>query len=253
MTRFSPQLRDLSWLVARPIAHRGLHEKASGIVENTESAFAAAIAGNYAIECDVQVTREGEAVVFHDETLERLTHAEGHVRALTVAELKRLQYRSGHDRMQTLGDLLEQVDGRVPLVIEIKSHWDGDAVLALRALKLLKRYAGPCCLMSFDPDIIEAVAVHSPRTVRGIVADRAVDEYYASLPVERRIALRSFSHLARTRPHFVSFHFRELPYAPVQKIRAAGHPVLTWTIRNEEQAQTARRWSDQITFEGFAA
>jgi len=246
-------MRDLSWLVARPIAHRGLHDSASGIVENTESAFAAAIAGNYAIECDIQVTREGEAMVFHDETLGRLIQSKAQVRALCVAELKRLQYRSGGDRMQTLGELLEQVNGRVPLVIEVKSHWDDDNVLALRALKVLENYRGPYCLMSFDPNIIETVATYSPQTVRGIVGGRAVDEYYTMLPVERRIELRNFSHLARTRPHFVSFYFRDLPYAPVQRIRAAGHPILTWTIRNKTQAQAARRWSDQITFEGFAA
>lgn len=253
MMRFTPQMRDLSWLVARPIAHRGLHDKTKGVLENTESAFAAAIQGNYAIECDLQITREGEAVVFHDETLERLTEAEGLLKLRTVRELKALGYRVGKDRMQTLAEMLEQVNGKVPLVIELKSHWDGDETLALRALKVLENYHGPYCLMSFDPDAIAAVATYSPSTVRGIVADRTVDSYYNSLPLQRRLEMRSFSHLGRTRPHFVSFYFRELPYAPVQRIRAAGYPVITWTIRSEEQARAARRYSDQITFEGFAA
>jgi glycerophosphoryl diester phosphodiesterase len=253
MMRVTPQLRDLSWLVARPIAHRGLHDKSKGVLENTESAFAAAIRGNYTIECDLQVTREGKAVVFHDETLERLTEAEGLAKLRTVKELKSLAYRVGHDRMQTLQELLEQVNGKVPLVIELKSHWDGDETLALQALKVLEDYDGPYCLMSFDPDAIAAVATYSPSTVRGIVADRTVDSYYNSLPLGRRLEMRSFSHLTRTRPHFVSYYFRDLPFAPVQRIRAAGYPVITWTIRSEEQARVARRYSDQITFEGYAA
>ena len=86
--RFSPQLREFDWLVARPIAHRGLHAKSKGIIENTEGAFAAAIKGNYAIECDVQLTADGEAMVFHDDDLDRLTEAKGPVKAFTAKELK---------------------------------------------------------------------------------------------------------------------------------------------------------------------
>lgn len=253
MMRFTPQMRDLSWLVARPIAHRGLHDRANGILENTEGAFAAAIRGNYAIECDLQVTREGEAVVFHDETLQRLTDAQGLLKERTVKELKSLRYLVGTDRIQTLAELLEQVNGAVPLVIELKSHWDGDETLARRAIRILEHYAGPYCLMSFDPDAVAAVAGYSPRTVRGITADRTVDAYYNALPLDRRIEMRTFSHLRRTRPHFVSYYFRDLPFAPVQRIRAAGYPVITWTIRSQEQARMALTYSDQITFEGYPA
>src|SRR5215207_2800498 len=132
--RFTPQLRELDWLVARPIAHRGLHAKGKGIIENTASAFAAAINGNYAIECDVQLTSDGEAVVFHDNELDRLTEAKGPVRALTAQELKQVKLKATSDRMQTLAELLEQVDGRSSLVIELKSLWDDNDALAKRAL-----------------------------------------------------------------------------------------------------------------------
>lgn len=253
MMRFTPQMRDLSWLVARPIAHRGLHDVKAGVLENTEDAFAAAIAGDYAIECDLQLTREGEAVVFHDETLQRVMEAQGLLKEYTVKQLKSFNYRVSKNRMQTLGEMLDQVDGKVPLVIELKSHWDGDESLAKRALQVLERYDGPYCIMSFDPDAVAAVAAYSPQTVRGITADRTVDSYYSGLSVDRRLEMRTFSHLNRTRPHFVSFYFRDLPFAPVQRIRAAGHPIITWTIRSEEQAKMARRYSDQITFEGYSA
>jgi glycerophosphoryl diester phosphodiesterase len=251
--RFTPQLRRLDWLVARPIAHRGLHNKSKGIVENTSSAFASAIDGNYTIECDLQITKDGEAVVFHDETLERLTEATGWVNQHTKGELQKIKLRSSKDRMQTLGELLDQVAGRVPLVIELKSHWNEDTALAARAFKVLEPYSGPYAVMSFDPDLVAAVAELSPATVRGITADRTTDPYYNIVPVAKRVSMRNFSHLERTRPHFVSFYFRELPFAPVQQIRELGHPVITWTIRSKEEEAQAKRYSDQVTFEGYLA
>lgn len=245
--------RAADFITSRPIAHRGLHSLSSGIVENTASAFAAALAVGYAIECDLQLTKDCEAVVFHDEHLERLTEGHGMVKDKTAAEMKALTIRHSTDSVQTLGELLAQVDGQVPLVIELKSHWDGDERLAGRALEVLRDYRGPCCLMSFDPDLVEAVRRLSPGTIRGIVAERAFDSYYDALPLKKQMELRTFSHVSRTEPDFVSFYFDELPWAPVTALRAGGMPVITWTIRTPEQARAARRNSDQITFEGFLA
>ncbi|MBL8907626.1 MAG: glycerophosphodiester phosphodiesterase [Rhizobiales bacterium] len=251
--RFTPELRRLDWLVARPIAHRGLHDKAEGVLENTAAAFAEAVDHGYAIECDLQLSRDGEAMIFHDDTLERLTDATGPVIARPASELQKVAFKNSPARMQTLAEMLDQVAGRATLVIEIKSLWNGDNRLADRALSVLETYEGPCALMSFDPDIIAHVRERSPLTVRGIVADRTTDAYYAHLPLERRLELRSLSHADRTRPHFVSFCAAELPFEPVTRLRAAGLPIISWTIRTREQARHARRYSDQITFEGFAA
>ena len=245
--------RAVDFLTARPIAHRGLHDFSTGVVENTASAFAAAIAGGYAIECDLQLTRDGEAVVFHDDHVERLTEGRGMVKDHTAAEMKHLTMRNSTDKVQTLAELLTQVNGQVPLVIELKSLWDGDARLAQRAIEELKSYSGPHCLMSFDPDAIAAVRRFAPHIIRGIVAERATDSYYNSLPLPKQTELRTFSHLARTRPDFVSFFYEELPWAPITALRASGMPIITWTIRSQQQAVMAMRCSDQITFEGFAA
>lgn len=245
--------RAVDFITARPIAHRGLHDVDHGIVENTASAFTAAIARGYAIECDLQLTRDGEAVVFHDEHLGRLTGASGMVKDQTAAQVKALDIRHSRDHVQTLAELLDQVEGQVPLVIELKSHWDGDQRLAARAIEVLKGYPGPFCLMSYDPDLIDAVRRISPGTIRGIVADRAFDSYYDALPLRRQMELRTFSHVSRTRPDFVSFYLDDLPWAPVTAMRAGGTPVISWTIRSPQQAMTARRKSDQITFEGFLA
>lgn len=245
--------RAVNFLTARPIAHRGLHDFGKGVVENTSSAFAAAMAKGYAIECDLQLTKDGEAVVFHDDDVERLTHGRGPVKDHTTAEMQQLTIRNSTDRVQTLAELLAQVKGQVPLVIEIKSLWDGDERLARRAVDLLAHYEGPFCLMSFDPDVIDAVRRMAPHIIRGMVAERATDSYYASLPLPKQTELRTFSHVARTRPDFVSFFFEELPWAPITALRAAGMPIITWTIRSPQQAVVAMRCSDQITFEGFAA
>ena len=249
--RFTPQLRELDWLVARPIAHRGLHIKSKGVIENTAGAFDAAIKGNYAIECDVQLTSDGEAIVFHDNDLDRLTEAKGPVRALTAQQLKQVNLKATSDRMQTLAELLEQVKGCASLVIELKSLWDDNDALAKRALQVLENYDGPYCLMSFDPDLLACLRALSPQTVRGIVADRTTDPYYNTLPLAKRHSMRTFAHLAETQPHFVSYYWRELPFEPVTEIRKLGHPVISWTLRSKEEASQALRYCDQITFEGY--
>ncbi len=247
--RFTPQLRDLSWLVHRPIAHRGLH--AGTAIENTTSAFAAAIKHNYSIECDVQLTKDGEAVVFHDDEVDRLLDGAGLVKNFTLKQLKAMAFKSGADRVQSLGELIAQVDGAATLVIELKSHWDGDESLPLRVLEVLASYRGAHALMSFDPDMVACIAYRSPVTVRGITADRVIDPYYNPIPVAKRLAMRSFSHLPETRPHFVSFDFNGLPFAPVNWIREAGHPVITWTIESPADAAAALRYCDQVTFQGY--
>ncbi|MFN0194458.1 MAG: glycerophosphodiester phosphodiesterase family protein [Aestuariivirga sp.] len=249
--RFTPQVRSLPWLVSRPIAHRGLHTAKQRVIENTESAFAAALSLNYAIECDVQITADGEAAVFHDEELNRLMAASGEVRALPLKRLKALHFQQGSDRIQSLGELLEQVGGRVTLIVELKSHWDSDMGLMRKATDLLANYKGPAAIMSYDPEVLEAARLIAPNLVRGIVADRVTDSYYSKLPLERRLDLRRFGHLPRTQPHFVSFRAMDLPFQAVGRIREAGHPVITWTIGSSTEAAHAYRYSDQITFEGF--
>jgi glycerophosphoryl diester phosphodiesterase len=249
--RFTPQLRALDWLVHRPIAHRGLHDEASGRVENCESSFAAAIAHGFSIETDIQLTADGEAVVFHDDVVDRVLDGQGKVKRFTTRELKAMAFKQGKDRIQTLAELLEQTAGRTTLVIEIKSLWDDDFTLTDRVVDILANYIGPCCLMSFDPDLVARAAATAPETTRGITADRVIDPYYNPLPVAKRVAMREMLHLPQSQPHFISFDFHQLPFQPITEFQAAGFPILTWTIENETNATQARRWCDQITFENF--
>jgi glycerophosphoryl diester phosphodiesterase len=142
------------WLTTGPIAHRGLHDASRGRIENTLGAAATAIAAGFAIECDVQLSRDGEAVVFHDATLDRLIRASGAVGARTVGELRGLRFKATSEWIPTLPEFLTVVAGKVPLICEIKSQFDGDMRLTDRVAALAAEYAGPLALKSFDPDLI---------------------------------------------------------------------------------------------------
>jgi glycerophosphoryl diester phosphodiesterase len=242
----------LDWLTARPVAHRGLHDSGSGVIENTASAFAAAIAAGYGIETDVQVSADGEAMVHHDEALGRLTAGDGRLDAMTAAELGSVRFRASADRMQTLGELCALIGGRVTLLIELKSRFEGDRRLASRVIEVLRDYAGPVAVMSFDPDQVEAVRALAPGLPRGIVAERAYDDpEWRQVPARARRDMTWFSHGLRTRPHFIAYHVKDLPaFVPLAARHAFGLPLLTWTVRTPEDRRRAR-WADQIIFEGF--
>lgn len=241
------------WLTARPVAHRALHDILRGIIENTPSAVDAAMTRGYAIEVDIQLSSDGEAIVFHDDTLERLTTGSGPAGALTAAQLKAVEMRGTTDRMMTLAELLARVGGRVPLVIELKSRFDGDTAVAARAVEVLASYDGPAALMSFDPDLVAAVRRLAPRLPRGITMEHRYDDpEWDILTPAKKFAYGNLLHFPRTRPHFIAHYVKELPSAPVSLARRAFRlPVLTWTVRTPEDRAAAARHADQMIFEGF--
>lgn len=246
-------MRAPDWLTARPVAHRGLHDAARGIIENMPGAVTAAIAGNFAIEVDLQLTADGEAMVHHDDKLGRLTEGSGPLLGKTAAELKAVNFRDTAERMMSFGDLCALVDGRVPLVIEVKSHFDGDRKLVARMAQVLAGYSGPAAVMSFDPDQVLALRETIPERPRGIIAQRSYDDgYWSKLTPAQRDGMLHLRHVFRTRPHFVSYWINDLPaLAPWIARHVFGLPLLTWTVRTPEQRERAARYADQITFEGF--
>jgi glycerophosphoryl diester phosphodiesterase len=254
MTRIRSEF-SLSWLTARPIAHRGLHDAAQGIIENTASAAAAAIAGSYGIETDVQVSADGEAMVHHDGALGRLTDGAGALCNRSAAALRQVSFRATADRMMTLGELLDLVDGRVPLVIELKSRFDGDLRLATRTAAVLEGYRGPAAVMSFDPAPVAALRSIAPHLTRGIVAERRYEppEWKFVTPAQR-LALPFLLHGWKSRPAFVAYRVDDLTAFPPRAARRMfGLPLLTWTVRTPQQRALAARLADQAIFEGFRA
>jgi glycerophosphoryl diester phosphodiesterase len=245
--------RAPGWLTARPIAHRGLHDRARGIIENMPSAIDAAIAGNFAIEVDLQPTADNEAMVHHDYELGRLTQGTGELLSLPAAQLKQVAFKHTSDRMMTLAELCTRVAGRVPLVLEIKSRFDGDRKLVTRMAQVLATYTGPVAAMSFDPDQVSAIRDLIPDRPRGIVAERHyADGEWKQLPPEKIRDMTDLRHAFRTQPHFVSYRVDDLPApAPWIARNLFGCALLTWTVRTPEQRARTYRYADQMTFEGF--
>ena len=236
------------WLTARPVAHRGLHDAANGAIENTASAFRAAIAGNYAIECDLQRSADGEAMVHHDDALGRLNEGSERLDTLTAAELQRVRFRATEDRILTLAELCALTAGRVPLVLELKANFDGDTRLAKRVAEVLAGYDGPAAVMSFDPGPVAALKHLAPARPRGLVAQRRdvdSDDVSASRSRYVRDALAA-------RLQFFAYRVADLTAPlPLLARHVLGLPVLTWTVRTPADRARAGRYADQMIFEGF--
>ena len=241
------------WLVRRPVAHRGLHNLAAGRIENSLSAAMAAIDGGFAIEADLQLTADGDAVVFHDDTLDRLTGSSGPVAALPALALTRTVLRGSGECIPDMAAFMALIAGRVPLICEIKSRFDGDLRLAERAAALASSYGGPIALKSFDPTVIRHLRALRCEVPLGIVAEARYDDAeWAELSPALKRDLAEVLHFGDTRPDFLSYAVDDLPHAVPHLCRIALRlPVMCWTVRTAEQRQVASVWADQMVFEGF--
>jgi glycerophosphoryl diester phosphodiesterase len=240
-----------AWLTARPVAHRGYHDREAGRIENTLPAAEAAIARGFAVECDLQLTRDDVAIVFHDDTLERLTEATGAVSARTLAEIKAIPLKDTDARIPTLEEFLAAVRGRVPIFAEFKSAFDRRRRLEQVAAPRLGAYAGPLAVMSFDPDSVLAMKKLAPALPRGMVADCFTDEEWKPIPPLKRLALRHLASAPLVMPSFIAYGVHDLPADAPLLLRHLGTPLLAWTVRTDADRATARRYADQIIFEGF--
>ena len=244
---------SLEWLTARPIAHRGLHDAAHGLIENTAGAVRAAIAAGYGIEVDVQRSADGEAMVHHDDVLGRLTEGAGRLDSLSAAELKRVPFRGSAERMMTLPELCDLVGGRVTMLIELKSRFDGDGRLPARVAEVLAGYRGPAAPMSFDPRQLASLRHRAAKLVCGIVAAKyRPHPYWDLMPFWLRHGMGYLVSAVAARPQFVAYAVADLPAAaPLLARRGLGLPLLTWVVRTEAERKIAARWADQMIFEGF--
>jgi glycerophosphoryl diester phosphodiesterase len=229
----------LGWLIEGPIAHRGLHDKSRRIYENTLSAMEAAAEAGYAMECDVQLSADGAAMVFHDADLLRMCGLRENVADLEADDLARLPVLDGDDTVRTLDAMLRQVDGRTPVVIELKANPPHDEGLVEAVLEAAVSYRGDLAVMSFSQDIIALFKEKGCKWPVGLVAygdDTTADEHRKAF--ELGIS-------------FVSYDVQALPNAFVAEARERGLPVITWTVRNDEEAAKTYEFADQITFEDF--
>ena len=240
-----------------PVAHRALHDRTDGRPENSVEAIEAAIAAGYAIEIDLQLTADGEAVVFHDYDLRRLTGAAGPVRQRTAAELARLVPLGGGEGIPSFSRVLAQVAGRVPLLVEIKDQ-DGTLGASIGALeaaaaRAANGYAGPLAFMSFNPHSVRQMSGLLPEIPRGIVTSAYRPADWGLIAAVTRDRLRDIPDFDQAGAAFISHEASDLHRPRVAELKARGVPVLCWTIRSPEAEAEARQIADNVTFEGYRA
>lgn len=243
--------------VSLPIAHRALHDRAAGRIENSPQAIQAAVTAGYGIEIDLQLSSDGVAMVFHDDDLDRLTGETGPVNARTAAELGRIRLKDTTDTIPTFAEVLKLVDGRVPLLVEIKDQTlvmgPTDGRLEAAAAADLKGYAGEVALMSFNPHSVAHMARLAPHLPRGITTSSYDPDDWAPLPATTCESLRAVPDYDATGSSFISHEGRDLARPRVAELKAHGAAILCWTIRTAADEARARAVADNVTFEGYLA
>jgi len=230
---------ELRALIVRPFAHRGLH--GAGRIENSRAAFAAAIEARHGIELDVQVSGDGQAVVFHDEWLHRLSVEEGVVRGRTVAELGRIRLRDSDETIPSLAEILALIAARAPLLIEVKAPNREVGALCRAVSDALKGYTGPVAVMSFNPEVGRWFAKYDPARLRGLVVTEKGRPWRGGL--KRRLSLW------RSKADFLAYDIRDLPSRFGESARRKGLKVTTWTVRTMADRARAAEHADQIIYE----
>ncbi len=248
--------KKLLKVLDRPVAHRGLHDYKNGIIENSISAFDEAIANNYAIECDLQLSLDEVPVVFHDETLNRVTGQPGKIAEMNASDILKipLSNSKNNDRIQSFEQFLRQIDSRVALAIEIKpqNNKQRNEILAKMAVKCLANYSGPLAFISFAPDLLQGVKKYGFTGPIGIIVSDFNSELAKShLSPIKRFILRNMLHYPKTKFDFVDVDHKALNLLSVRLFRKLRFPIAAWTVTTQEEADEALKYCDQIAFESF--
>ena len=233
-------MTNAAWIKELPVAHRGYHDLNNAIWENTLSAFSRAVEAGFAIECDLHYASDGVPVIFHDEDLERLCNLKGDVRERTSKELGLIAVGGTKDKVPTLKQLLDLVQGKVPLVLDLKGREADDEGFAESVLEVLEGYEGKIALMSFDHWLLKDLKDFGAPFPVGLTANGNTAEEYATHEKAMELGL-----------DFISYHHADLPNSFISHQRDKGIPVITWTVRDEDARKRTFENADQMTFEGF--
>jgi glycerophosphoryl diester phosphodiesterase len=235
-----------------PIAHRGLWSP-SGHPENSLGAFQAACAAGYNIELDVQLTADGEAVVFHDASLQRMIGAPGRIADHTAADLGAMRLGGADETIPTLADALTLVGHKAMVHIEIKAPYGEVGPLERRVHEILIDHNGPTCVIGFNPYSHAWFADHHPKVLRGLDSYSYVGGDSRHLAPELRKEFAQLRHVSIARPHFLALGLDMLPSAKAAALRKRGMPIIAWTVRTPDEWSAVAAGCDNLIFEGFAA
>jgi glycerophosphoryl diester phosphodiesterase len=235
-----------SWLRERPVAHRGLHDAVRP--ENSLAAFEAAAEAGHPIELDVHLTADGGVVVFHDDTLDRMTGRPGKLREHTLAELTALRLRGSDEPVPSLAQALERVAGRVPVLVELKTHGPAGR-LEPAVCDVLAHAPGEHAVQSFDPWSMLWMRRHAPHLPRGMLSGNMRSE---GLPRHQALAVENLLLAPAVLPDFIGYELGALPHWAPSLWRRLGRPLLAWTIRDESALSRARGLVDNVIFEGVS-
>ncbi|BDW83839.1 glycerophosphodiester phosphodiesterase family protein [Roseicyclus marinus] len=238
-----------------PIAHRALHDAAAGVIENSPTAIDRAVRAGYGIEIDLQLSADGVPMVFHDDTLDRLTGETGPVRDRMARDLCDIRLSGSEDRIPTLQQVLDRIGGAVPLLIELKDQSNGmgeaDTRLEEATASLLADYPGDVAVMSFNPHMVAAMQRLAPGCPRGLTTCGYVPSQWPRLSPETCDTLRAIPHFEAVGASFISHDWKDLGNPRVAALKAQGIPILCWTVKSPEVEVEARRIADNVTFEGY--
>lgn len=230
----------------RCFAHRGLFNN-DDCCENSLSAFEAAASAGYGIELDLQITRDGKIVVFHDSSLSRMCGVNLKVEQTDYQTLQQHYLGKTEETIPLFSEVLQLVNGRVPLIVEIKTTEQIERV-CLSAYDLLRKYNGDYCIESMNPLIVHWFSKNAPQIMRGQLATRLEEKGAAAIPASVLSGMK-FNFFAK--PHFIAYDHRYAANSSAFRFcKSCGALTVGWTIR-EQDFEAAKKMFDVIIFEGF--
>ena len=229
------------WLLNKPIAHRGLWGK--DLIENSLSAYKNAVDNGYPIEIDLYSSADGVLFSFHDALLKRMTGSDGLIYEKTAKQLKSLHLLDSNEEIPTFDEVLSLINGKVPLLIELKDQ--PDKTYVDKVVERLKTYNGEFAIQSFNPLYIKRVKKLAPEFIRGILATKTHSKH---LPFIKRQIVKNMLLNFIIKPDFISYSFEDLP---LRKSKLKKTPLISWTITSQVDYEKVKPFVKNIIFEHF--
>lgn len=241
-------MKDLTWLKKDYIAHRGLYKKNGSIPENSMAAFKEALNHGFSIECDLNLTKDGQVVVFHDHHLKRLTGLDQAISDVTFNELQLVNLLLSNEKIPTLNDLIHFVDGRVPLLLELKPFGEVKQ-LCKKVMEIMTHYNGKWAVFSFHPSVVLWFKKHHPSVIRGQISAYFDDDTQMKKPLKFLMKRLFFNHF--TKPDFISYNIHDLPNKHVDKYKKKGITIISYAARSQKEFDFVKSYYDNVVFEYF--